>query len=130
MKFKQLLRFYFCCDGLEKALNNIILRRALDCNDYLRGGGYGAEKICTVIEEKQKLGTLWNYLDSVLKTLTKEDIKILKFYAEMRTGIAHLNDGQKRAVRRTVVKFLRRARNVNRYSEGMDVLKKYYCLLG
>ncbi len=131
MKSKQLLKFYFAADKLEKALDNMIYANAYKSGvDFMRGGEFYAERMCTLIEVKERLNRLWQYLDGVIGGMNESDRAALECYARLRTGIARLEDSDRKAIKRAVIKFVRRARYIERYSLSYTDLKKYYCLLG
>lgn len=128
MKSKQLLKFYFYADGLNRALDNLILKNA--CNtDYRLGGEYCADKICGIIAAKQRLSELWGYLDKVMGELTDGEREILKFYGAMRGGTGRLSEASRREIKRVTVKFTRHARRIERFAEGVRLVKRYYCLI-
>lgn len=127
MKIKRVLKFYFYCDSLNKAINNLILRRALSsCG---KSGEEVAEDILTVICEKQELGGLYAYLDGIMKKLPERDYNRLFRYAGMRTGIKSLPEAERNAVRSAAAKFVRRARSLLSYTRGLEVLGRYYPLI-
>ncbi len=131
MKSKQLLKFYFAADKLEKAIDNMIYANACKSGlDFMRSGEFYAERMCALIEVKTRLNKLWRYLDGVIGGMNEGDRAALKYYALLRTGISRLSDGDRKAIKRAVVKFVRRARYIERYSLSYTDLKKYYCLLG
>lgn len=128
MKSKQLLKFYFYADGLNRALDNLILKYA--CNtDYSLGGEYFADKICGVIGAKQRLSELWGYLDKVMGEFSDSEREVLRFYGAMRGGTARLSEDSRREIKRVTVKFTRHARYIGRFGEGVRLVKKYYCLI-
>ena len=128
MKSKQLLRFYFYADGLNKALDNLILKYACS-EDYCRGGEFYADRICDVIWAKQRLCELWKYLDGVVDGLTAGEREVLRYYGAMRGGTGRLSEDSRREIKRVTVKFTRHARNIGRFAEGVKLVKKYYCLI-
>ena len=122
MKPKRILRFYFGAESLERAFDNLIMQKAFDFGaDTLET----AERLCTVIDEKMRLERLWTYLDGVLSVFSEEDRVALKNYSSRRT----FDDAERRAVKRAVIKFTRHARRICEFSDGISVLKKYYCLI-
>lgn len=129
MKYKQILRFYFNVDELERALDNLILTHACRSADCVKGGEHYAEKILALIGAKEKLSELWQYLDSVISALKSDEVQILKSYALMRYGIRRLDKAKQRAIRRVVIKFTRHARSLERYAEGVYLVGEYYCLI-
>lgn len=130
MNGKRLLKFYFGADGLNRALDNIMIKHAMSSGDYLRGGEYYAEKIFAVISAKDELSKLWRYLDGVIASFKDSEKKVLKFYGGMRGGIAKLSQEERREIKRVTVKFSRRARSVERFESAVNLVKKYYCLIG
>lgn len=128
MKTKQIVQFYFAADSLDRALDNLILNSACRSADYERGCAYYAEKIGGLIDAKRRLGELWLYLDGVVGTLDSGEKEILRLYGRRGRG-AKPSDGEKRELKRVVVKFNRRARCLCRHAEGLALLKRYYCLL-
>ena len=126
MKVKKFLKFYFCAEKLNGALDNLIMKNAAyPCTD----GWAGAEKICSLIGEKQQLQKLWKYLDGIIAGLSERDFSSLEVYAKMRTGLKKLNRDERNALRRAVVKFTRRAKRLEDFGEGAALVIKYYCLL-
>jgi len=129
MKSKQIIRFYFSADGINKALDNLILDKALKSADFGRSCEYYAERILALIGAKEELSKLWNYLDGVISSLTARERAVLKYYGGMRVGLTGLTPSQVREVKRVTVKFTRHARNIGRYGEGVKLVKRYYCLM-
>lgn len=123
VKIRGILRFYFSADSLERAFENLILRRA--CNPY-RDGFETAEKICGLIDEKIELEKLWSYLNVILNSFSEEEKLRLRSYALRRRGEGG-KDG--RAENSAVVKFSRRARRLNGFEKSFEVLENYRCLL-
>ncbi len=128
MKSKKILKFYFNVDDLERAVNSLISAIAIKSYDVFNDGEKTAERILKLVEVKKELGRLWNYLDGVVSGLDERDAATLKNYASMRGGISALPKGEQREVRRAVVKFVRRARNVERFAEGLAAAREFYCL--
>lgn len=126
---KRLMRFYFKAEELENALDNLILNWALRSAEGVRGGDYYAERIIGIIEAKERLCELWQYLDSVMTTLTSGDRQALEEYANMRCGVRKLDDAQRLAIKRAQIKFLRHARAIGRFSDGVRLVGEYYCLM-
>ena len=123
MKPKKLLRFYFGADSLERAFDNLIAQKAFDFGaDTLET----AERLCTVIGEKMRLGRLWAYLDSVISAFSEEDRAALKSYSLRRYPF---DDNGRRAAKRAVIKFTRHARRLKEFEDGFAILKKYLCLI-
>lgn len=129
MKIKQLVRFYFSADYLNEELDGIILSYACKSANYLKSGEYYFQRIAAVIEAKCKLNALWGYLDNVMSGITARERAVLKYYGDLRHGIAKLDEGRKKEIKRVAVKFTRRARGVGRYSDGINMVKKYYCMM-
>lgn len=126
---KRLLRFYFNADELERALNNLILTCACRSADGVRGGEFYAERIIEITEAKKRLAELWQYLDGVISSLKTGELEPLKYYALMRYGIRKLDTVRQREIKRTVIKFSRRVRSLERYAEGVRLVEEYYCLM-
>lgn len=125
---KRLMRFYFRAEELETALDNLILSRALRSAEGVRDADYYAERIIGIIEAKGQLCELWQYLDGVMATLTSADRQALEGYANMRCGVRKLEDAQRLAIKRAQIKFLRHARALDRFSDGVRLVGRYYCL--
>lgn len=123
MKIKLLLRFYFFADGAESAINNRILKLA--CSPWADALG-SAESICGLIYEKSELSRLWRYLDGAIRSMPADDVERLEFYAGKRGG---LTEGEKKSVKRAVMKFVRRMRGAERFEGGIKLAGKYACLL-
>ena len=129
MKSKQLIRFYFSADNINKALDNLILDKALKSANYGKSCEYYAERILALIDAKEELSKLWGYLDTVVSSLTERERSVLKFYGGLRTGLSRLTATRAKEVKRVTVKFTRHARLIGRYGEGVRLVKKYYCLM-
>lgn len=129
MKNKRLLRFYFKADDLERALDNLILHRACASADFVRGGEFYAQKIISLVAAKDELSSLWNYLDGVMTGLAPEEREVLKGYALARCGIKRLPKDSQMEIKKCVVKFVRHARNIKRFGEGIKIVNEYYCLM-
>ena len=124
VKPKKILRFYFGADSLERAFDNLITSKAFDTEgDALEN----AEKICLIIDEKMRLERLWTYLDGIISILSGEEKSVLMHYSARR--VPAIGEAERRAVRRAVIKFTRRARRLNDFEEAFNILKKYYCLI-
>ncbi len=121
MKTKKILRFYFSADSLERAFDNLIMNKA--CAPYSDSFDT-AEDLCAVIGDKIQLERLWAYLDGVLANFTDEERAILLNYSSRCAVHSDI-----RAVKRTVIKFTRRARRLEDFKDEISVLNKYYCLL-
>lgn len=126
MKSKRLIRFYFSADKLERALDNLIITNAFKT-------GIDAEEcagnIIEIIEVKKRLGELWQYLDGIISGLSERERGVLEFYGRTRIPLSALDIPRRRAVRRVVMKFCRRARFTERFGEGVRLVGTYYALL-
>ena len=129
MKSKQLLKFYFSAESMNRALDNLITKNALSSADCGRDGEYYAQKICKLIGAKRELSLLWGYLDGVLKTFDESEKKVLRFYGALRGGTSKLSAQNKKEIKRVTVKFARRARCLQSYAEGVRLVGEYYCLI-
>lgn len=129
IKSKRLLRFYFKADELDGALNNLILTYAYRSADCVKGGEFYAERILAITESKKRLAELWEYLDGIISALKSGEVETLKCYALMRCGIRRLDEAERRAIKRVVIKFSRHARVLARFDEGVRLVGEYYCLL-
>ncbi|MDE7181774.1 MAG: hypothetical protein K2O41_01905 [Clostridia bacterium] len=127
MKVKKILRFYFSAESLERAFDNLITRYALASAE--RGGEESAERILRVLGEKDELAKLWRYIDTVVPTLPPAEQSALKEYAALRCGIKRISDEKRKLLRRSVIKFTRRARRLESFIEGLRLVAKYYCLI-
>lgn len=128
MKYRRLIKFYFSADGIDRALNNLILNEALKSADSERKAEYFAERISALIEAKSGLSSLWVYLDGVMRSFTDAEIEILKRYGEY--GKRSADCRQVREIRRVTVKFARRARMLGSFAGEIGLLAKYYCFCG
>ena len=129
MKVKRLLRFYFCAEELNSALDDIIVHKAVG-SDMGACTERCADDILKVIEVKGELSALWNYLDGIFCTLGAEDVRRLERYAMMRRSLRSLAEAERKGVHSSLMKFARR--NVNfgcRFDGAMKVLGAYYCLI-
>lgn len=129
MKSKQLIRFYFSAGRINKALDNLILDKALKSANHPGSCEYFAERILALIDVKKELSKLWNYLDNVVSSLTERERSVLKFYGRLRVGLTKLAPAHANEVKRVTVKFTRHARLIERYVEGVQLVKEYYCLM-
>ncbi len=127
MRIKNVLRFYYSADSLERAIDNLITGRAY--NSAGSGGEECAEKICELIGEKSELSVLYNYLDGVITTLPEAERCALENYAVLRGGVKQLGEERIKLLKRAVMKFVRRARRLASFKEGLALVGKYYCLL-
>ncbi len=131
MRYKHLLKFYFFADGLNEVLDALAVRIAISSADCFKDCAYYAEKIGRVIEAKSRLGELWRFLDGVLSSMKEGDRTALFAYAASRSKLsASTSDGEAKALHRALMKFSRRVSGrLAKYSEQVDVLSKYYCLV-
>lgn len=129
MKSKQIIRFYFSAGNINKALDNLILNKALKSANYGRSCEYYAERILALIGAKEELSRLWDYLDGVVSSLSERERSVLKFYGGLRVGLSKLTLARAKEVKRVAVKFTRHARFLGRFGEGVRLVKKYYCLM-
>lgn len=127
MNCKRILRFYFSADGLNRALDNLILRCA--CDSYRGEGDACGQRIASLIGAKDALSRLWGYLDGVMKGFSPRERGVLEEYAAMRCGMSKLSEGEFRLVRRLAVRFFRRARSLGRYGDGIRLVNSYYALI-
>ncbi len=88
-----------------------------------------ADRLCRIIGEKSELSRLWDYLDGIIPYFSEEERASLEEYAKMRCGIKRLGADDVKRLRRAVVKFKRRARRLNYFSKGVELVGKYYCLI-
>ena len=133
MNYKHLLKFYFCAEAMNGALDALLIRFATASAESDKGCEYFADKMCRVIEAKAALGQLWAFLDSVLSSVTEEDRKVLKAYTESRRkerGADGKNSAEGRALHRSLMKFSRRVNGrLDRFAEQVNVLRDYYCFV-
>lgn len=123
MKVKVLLKFYFNAEYLNDRLNGLIGYHAC------RPDGQGFGRVLGLIEDKRILCNLMNYLESKFAGLAQKDITALKKYALLRVGIRRLEDGDRREIKRAVMKLARRLTFIGRHEEEVRVLQKYRALL-
>ena len=126
MRAKRILRFYFSAEGIERHIDELILKRACDF------GGEGAdiaEEICGLIGEKLALSGLWKYLDEVILKLTEDERNYLMYYAYLREGLKSQTTDVYRITRSTVTKFTRRARRLSSFFEAYRLVDKYYYIM-
>lgn len=123
MKVKILLKFYFNAEALNKRLDGLITYHAC------RAADNSFEKVAALIEDKSKLCNLMYYLQGRFVKLTERDLAALKSYADLRVGIRNLEDGERRNIKRAVMKFTRKLTYIGRYEEEVLVLKKYKSVL-
>lgn len=127
MKIKRILRFYFCAENLESAFDNLIMKIALSSFD--KSSFNCADRLCRVIGEKKELAKLWDYLDGIIPNLSEEERAALEEYARLRCGIKRLCADDVKRLRRAVIKFKRRARRLDGFLKGAELVGKYYCLI-
>lgn len=129
-RLKQILRFYFSADSLNKSLDAIIENIALNSwkEDY--GGAKYFTRINGVLEVKGELSDFWARLDGVMSALTERDLTALKRYARLRTGVSRLGEGERRELHRVIVKFGRRAACLlNNSQKALKCVYAYYALI-
>ena len=129
MKCKRLLKFYFYAEGLNAALDRLIAAVAVKSYEVEGNGAESTERILNIIEAKDELCRLWNYLDKVIRSLDGDEIDTLRFYGGLRVGIRKLGKDKVREIKRVLMKFRRRARFAERYQRGIELIREYYCLL-
>ena len=126
LKVKMLLKFYFCADSLNKAFDNIILKRACA---YGEVGRDTFESICALIGEKTMLSGLWSYIDAVVRAMPDGDVPLLEEYALLRTGLKCVEAERAKAMRRAAVKFARRALRLENFGKEIKAVERYCSLL-
>ena len=138
MNYKSILKFYFNADGLNGAMDSLLIRYATASADSVKGWEFHAERVCKLIEAKQALSELWRFLDGVLSSVTEDDRRVLKEYSgarrkavgEGRRAGEENREGEK-ALHRSLMKFSRRVSGrLERFAEQVKVLREYYCLIG
>lgn len=110
-------------------MDNLITQNALASKDCYFSGEFYAERIIELICAKKELSLLWRYLDGVIGGFSKEEKKVLRYYGALRTGISALSDDAVREIKRVTVKFARRARDAERFGEGIRLVNGFYSLL-
>ncbi len=105
---KKLLRFYYSAEGVNEALDGVILRLAISSWRDAYGVEHSFEEISRVLEVKAELTSLWAELNAVISAMTEIDGRSLEAYANLRTGIGALEEGERRELHRALVKFKRR----------------------
>ena len=123
------MKFYFNAEGLNKALDRIILNYACSSFECSKSVEYYVERIGRLIAVKSKLSEFYAYLDGVLGGFKKEEREALSYYANLRFGIKRLPDEICRAIKSAVMKFVRHARQLDRFAEGVKLVNEYYCLM-
>lgn len=129
MKTKRLLRFYFSADSLNRALDNLISVRAVKSFGGLHGADFYFEDIAEIVGAKDGLSRLWAYLDGVMRELGDGDKRILRGYAALRCGVGGLGGKERRAIKRSLMKFTRHAYAIGIFAKEIALLNSYYCLL-
>lgn len=129
MNVKRLLRFYFSADKLNCAIDNLIMHCACGSGKNCEDGEESAEKIINLISAKRNLSLLWGYLNGVMQAFGEEDCNLLMNYAYIRCGFSSLGEEEKRRFRRVAVRFSRRAKNAERFVDGIKLINSYYALL-
>ena len=129
IKSKRILRFYFKADELNRALDNLIINCACSSADCTKAVERYADKIIKLIGAKGELAGFWRYLDGVISALNERDRDTLREYSLMRCGIKRLNEVRQREIKRAVIKFVRHARSLDRFKEGLRLVGEYYCLI-
>ncbi len=121
MKTKLLLRFYFYADGVERAIDNLII--AVACSGA--NAEQTAEKIIYLRECKDRLSELWAYLDNVVSGFDTE-ADILRGYIEGREDIGD------KALKRVLMRFRRHAAGAERFKDALALLRRYsvFCRSG
>ena len=127
MQVKKVLKFYFSAERIDERVDKLILKYALDAG---RSCERSAERICELIEEKRMLSSFWGYLDGIISRLSERERTALKFYAYARQRLADFPEAIIREVRRSAVKFSRRAKNIDLYERERAVAEKYYAVTG
>lgn len=130
MKSKRLMKFYFCADRLNEAMDRLILAAACGSANSIYNCEESADRVVALIEAKYMLSGLWSYLDGVMKGFCGEDKAVLYGYAFSRGGWARLGRERGNAIRKVVVRFMRRAKYLERYEEAVRVLDRFYALVG
>lgn len=128
MKSKQLLRFYFGAETLNRAIDNLILAEACLSGRSPGNGESYAGKLGILIGHKAQLGALWEYLDRVLRGMSGKERAVLENYAATRHGLSSIDGGERRIVHAAVMKFCRHARGLDRWSEAVGLVGKYDAL--
>lgn len=129
MHIKQLIKFYMSADSLNAVFDNIIMNAACS-SAYCPGEGQTvADKIITYIDEKNKLSVLWEYIDKVFNSFTEEEKEVLENYGRLRTGLSRFDNETVKEIKRVTIKFKRRLRNLDRFTESLQLVTKYRCLM-
>ena len=123
MKVKLLLKFYFNAASLNEWMDKLITYNACKTE------GSCFDRIVGLIEDKSRLCSLMDYLESRFDRLTHEDSATLKEYVNLRTGIRNLENCKMREIKRAVMKFTRKLTFIERHKEEILILKKYRAVL-
>jgi hypothetical protein len=129
LKTKRVLKFYFCADTLNTVFDRAILFRAYASAGSAREGGVVAEEICKLIESKQKLHSLWLYLNGVINTFDEKEKEVLKFFALYRGG-EEIEEEKLKRIKSVAMKFRRRARGLDCFKEEFRIVEEYYGVMG
>lgn len=127
MTTKMILRFYFSAESLNRALDNLILKKAVGTAHGTQDTERSFAEIAAIISEKEELKQLWGKLDCIMRGLRKGDIDMLEGYAALRTGAGE--GERRREIKRAVTKFCRHAQSHGGFGELTSALKKYCCLM-
>ena len=128
MTSKRLLKFYFCADGIEGALDRLILREACKPS-YSADALHCAERVQSLVLAKVSLSALWAYIGNVVGQFGGRDRSLLFKYALSGSGFAGVEGATHNAVRRTVVRFMRRARRLGDYAGALAHVDGYCAFL-
>lgn len=126
MVAKKLVRLNCCAEGLEEALENLILIKALNSKNNLKSFDC-AEEIAVLVSEKAVLSDLNFETEKALCRVSADERLILEEWAATRTKFD--DENKKPALRRASAKFMRRMNMYKNIEEGIEVLDKYYYLL-
>jgi hypothetical protein len=129
LNLKKVLRFYFCADDLNYAIDNLIEHIAVSSGKSDKSPVIFSERIIDLVESKKCLSVLWGYLDLVIKKFDEQDIKLLTFYSHLRCGVTNLDDEKRKNIHRAVVKFSRKVPDIlKRFEEQISLIEFYYAL--
>ncbi len=130
MNVKKLLKFYFGAEGLNAAMDRAILNVAVRSADVVMGGERSAERIGRIISAKAELSSLWQSLDGVISRMPACDVDALRGYAALRRGVRSLDEGARKVIHRSVMKFSRRSAPLHgRFCAAERILDAYYALV-
>lgn len=130
LNVKRLLKFYFCADSLNDALDRTIMFTAVKSGGYADGGEEFAEKILRIISVKGKLSELWRDMDRVISCMTDRDRRTLEGYAYLKGGTSAISSESAREMHRAVMKFSRRSLPFReRLEEGQKLVGAFAALL-